>query len=564
MSGQITDQNAGLGLGVVQPQSGLDYPFVSPGIGFHSEFLTDVRYLFADFYLSFDDRGYYRRNYPYARHPLRVYWLYGFGTAPAWSFGGQPLEVLPTPTPAHAADLVIVDSNNRVVFDTTTADYFEETNWGDPKIIDGRDSYHYKIYEWRKTTKPRETVCRAIKYESLHPNYVPLHERPIEFCPRQAILDERTIERIPKRVLAMRVQNGSCITPWFKNKVTLVSGYNTGLTMQPTRTQNLRRTTEIGLKAISGIGRGQYGLCATTPCVDDEPTNVCPPGEDPIIEPCYDTTGEKILTLNGATPDANGNVQVSASGCLWLRKPVYYSNPTTAHNYAKVLTPECCVMPNPPTPVFSESGVELKNVLNVGADCPPCCACDDYLQVARYIRDTSNKYKSIGDRALEVKLLHEQNISRWTEQLACRQKDPLKIILVQQPCPCVDVFVSYCNQCDDCKRNVSLNIALTGAATAAAVTVDPRYVKLAGSNNSAPPTLSGGWPAFSIEFPTVDARSSVSAKFRMCFCPREAYQIQGSLTGTHKDGPILGGCELDAPAAKATATVTVDCLAENV
>lgn len=565
MSGQITDQNAGLGIGVVQPQSGLDYPFISPGVGFNSEFTTDVRYLFADFYLSYDDKGYYDKTKPYVRNPLRIYWLYGFGTGPDWAIGQQPLSGIPIPAPTHAADLIVIDRNNRVVFDTTTADYFNEINWGDHKIIDseeagGRDSYHYKIYEWRKTTKPGETVCRAIKYESLHPNFVPLHQRPTQFCPRQAILDERTIEKIPKRVLAMRVQNGECVTPWFKNKVTLVNGYNTELTNFSAKITNLRRTTDIVVKAIAGAGKGQFGLCSTTPCDEDAPTNVCPPGEDPAINTCYENTGEKLLTLNGQTPDANGNIFVSASGCLWLRKPVYYTTETTAHNYAKVLTPECCATGTPPTPIFSDTGAEIKNILNVGADCPPCCACADYVQVAKYIRNTADKYRSIGDRAREVKLIHEQNIARWGEQLLCRQRKPLTIMLVQQPCPCIDVFVSYCNQCEDCKRGVRLNIAFNSPeAEIAAVSIDHDYTKLSGNNDSLPPTLSGGWPAFSIYYPTVQPKSSVSARLRMCFCPRDSYKITGQLTGTYQNGPILAGCDMSAEAAVADSFVVLDC-----
>jgi hypothetical protein len=35
------------GIGVIQPQSGLDYPFVQPS--------DDVRYLVSDFYLAYED-----------------------------------------------------------------------------------------------------------------------------------------------------------------------------------------------------------------------------------------------------------------------------------------------------------------------------------------------------------------------------------------------------------------------------------------------------------------------------------------------------------------------------
>jgi hypothetical protein len=141
MSPQQTNEedNAGLGIGVAQPQSGLDYPFVSPGLNANPTYLLDVRELFADFYLSYDDRGYYWAE-PGNVNPLRVYWLYGFGNGPAFSIGQNPVSGVPIPAQTHAKDLIVVDSQNRVVFDSTQADDYDEFVWGE----------HYKIIEWRR------------------------------------------------------------------------------------------------------------------------------------------------------------------------------------------------------------------------------------------------------------------------------------------------------------------------------------------------------------------------------------------------------------------------------
>jgi hypothetical protein len=59
------------GIGVIQPQSGLDYPLVSPS--------EDIRYLLADMYFEYDDEGLYNTASTPAALPLRVKWLYGVG-----------------------------------------------------------------------------------------------------------------------------------------------------------------------------------------------------------------------------------------------------------------------------------------------------------------------------------------------------------------------------------------------------------------------------------------------------------------------------------------------------
>lgn len=543
MAQQTTaDDNAGIGVGVVQPQSGLDYPFVAPGLNANPTYLLDVRELFADFYLSYDDPGYYRAE-PGVAHPLRIYWLYGFGDGPAWSAGAQPISDISIPAPEHAKDLIVVDSQDNVVFNSTLADEYTETVWGT----------HYKIFEWRRTFNPTATttrvaVCRAVQFLNLHTNTA-IPERPIEFCPRNAVLDERTIEKIPKRILALRVQNGNCVTPWFNEKVTLVNGHNTEidlgesasiLTNVPTLTTSLRGNNDIMFKAVAGSGFGQFGLCATGICDDAPPTNVCPPGQDPAVKICKDVEGEEIKSFNGVAPDANGNINLNANDCLFVRKPAAYTA-DTPHDYAVV------------------NGQETRSVIHVGADCPPCCACDDYLSTALYLKAVRDQYAVIGERVGASQQLHAQNVARWNDQRVCRTKRPLRLILVPQPCPCMDVVAMYCNQCEDCSESVRLTIVFDSSPGGGSGTVDPRYTQIVGNDFSVPATLNGGWPVFSVDFPTVKSGESVYVKFRLCFCPSYPYAIHGSLTGIKSTGPIKAGCEPEAAAALAEANQTLDC-----
>lgn len=543
MSPQQTNEedNAGLGIGVVQPQSGLDYPFVSPGLNANPTYLLDVRELFADFYLSYDDRGYYW-NEAAVTNPLRIYWLYGFGDGQAFSLGQSPLSEVPIPANVHAKDLIIIDSQNKVVFDSTQADYYDEYVWGD----------HYKVIEWLREEKPEDVsrqqriVCRAVQFLHLHTNSE-IPERPISFCPRNAVLDERTIEKIPKRVLAMRVQTGNCVSPWFHDKVTFVNGHNTELSIGESATilqglpsaESLRQSTNIGIRVAAGAGKGQFGLCATGVCEEDTPTGVCAPGEDVEIKICDEVVGEKIVTLNGVAPNKQGNINLNATDCLFVRKPATYID-------------------NKPRNTYTVNGQEIRPVIHIGGDCGPCCACEDYVETARYLTKVSERYQTIGDRVAAIQDLHKQNIQRWNDQRDCRLSKPLRLLLVPQPCPCIDVVAMYCNHCDDCAENVRLTITFTGAAGAGGV-IDPKYTQIVGSSYSVPTTVNGGWPVFSVDFPTVKAGASVYVKFRLCFCPAAPYAIQGRVTGVKNGGPILAGCEGTEPPAEATADQILDC-----
>ena len=528
MTAQTNDSAAGgLGIGVVQPQSGLDYPFVAPGIGTQTSTIADVENLFADFYLSYDDDGYYSAT-PKVKNPLRIYWLYGFGDDPDWTAGVTP--TIPTPTPTHSADLIVVDADNNVVFDTTEADYFSERVWGT----------YYTLYEWQKTTKPGEKICRAIKYNSAHTNIV-LPPRPTQYCPSNAVLDERTIEKIPKRVKAMRVQLGDCVTPWFKNKISFVNGHNTEIEIGTEETLNFRRTTEIQFSADAGSGKGVYGLCEISgTCSDDNPTNVCPPGTDPVVNICNPGDGEEIKSINGAAPDINGNLFLNANDCLWARKPAAYTG-STPHDYAIV------------------GGVQKRAVMALGADCAPCCACEDYLEAAKYMTRLGQYYQMIGGRVNEIRTIHDENIARWEQQRDCRNRKPFELLLVPQPCPCMDVVLFYCNHCTTCAENAELTVEFSASPSNLNVAIDEKYTSIVYGGRSGSGVINGGWPVFSVNFPTVEPGASVYAKFRLCFCPKYPYAIKGVLTGSKSDGMILAGCEQNAPHAKIEASQILDC-----
>ena len=135
-SESISDPHGREGIGVAQGHPGHDYPLILPS--------EDVEYLLADFYLSFDQPGDYGGVGDY-EPPFRIHWLAGLGQ-------GAPQMPIPTdnlgsvsasdsaynsicsasasamteivgeecyPIPRHLHDIMVVDSNNRVVFDST-------------------------------------------------------------------------------------------------------------------------------------------------------------------------------------------------------------------------------------------------------------------------------------------------------------------------------------------------------------------------------------------------------------------------------------------------------------
>lgn len=270
--------NGRRGIGVNQPQSGLDYPFVSPS--------ADIQNLVADFYFEYPDT-------PNAvAHPLRVDWIYGLGCLSV-----QPPAGAPTPT--HAADILIVDATNAPVFDSTQAGTsFEQRDWG----LSG-SGYDYKIYEWRQAEK----ICRLVAYTAwpLSGNTTTAEKNyPAHIKPENAVIDERAVYKVPKYVSALILP---ALNPSnrLQGDVEFVSGRNMVLTPNADTLVGLRKTNQVTVSAIAGAGAGNYWDCE----------------DPPLTGGCGCQTA--ITSLNGATgPD----VLLTATDCLWLRTPGNVTN----------------------------------------------------------------------------------------------------------------------------------------------------------------------------------------------------------------------------------------------
>jgi hypothetical protein len=452
------------GLGVIQPQSGLDYPLVSPS--------ADIRYLIADMYFAYDDPALYLSDEQPVVHPLKITWLYGVGCEESPAISGMPL-------PTHAADILITDTNDNVVFDSTdlggedeTYQQFATRNWG----------ADYKIYEW---TSPK-AVCRLVVYKTWGPDEQNPVNYPTNLAPENAAIDERAVYKMPKRLKSLSVLTATAK----RTPVIFKAGYNMRLTPEPQEIVGLRNQTTIDFSVVEGAGFGQY-----SDCQDDKP--------------------KYIYTINGVGPNQYGDFFIAATDCL-------YGRVATADNGDGLVAP------------LEATGI------TVGADCPPCCDCPDYVATAQYMNRTRDQYARIGQRTREVKLLHENNIDRWVAQRECRVRKPLRISLAPLSCPYMEVIMQFCNQCPECVEDVVLSATLESFPGGAVGSIVPGYaiINAPGAPNE-PFHITGGWPTFNARIGFVDKGASAFVRFLLKFSPKNyAYSITGTLTGTIGAAPI--------------------------
>jgi hypothetical protein len=483
--------NGRRGIGVAQPQSGLDYPFVNLATA------DGIRYLLADFYLAYDDPGFYRANVPTAQHPLRIKWLYGVGCEPAAAPGWAP-------EPAHAADILIVDANDNIVFDSTelvpesgdeTYQSFSKRAWGDD----------YDIYEWLGNNG----VCRIVVYKTWPASFEAAPQNyPIHFAPTNAVLDERAVFKLPKRLKSLRVISGGSLLGSVRRRGAVFAAGN-NMQLVSVRSIATRNTTTVTMNADAGAGTGRYSDCT------DIPPNT-------------------LTTLNGVAPNQYGDLLISGPDCIWVRQA---------------------------TSIVSGRAVPVANALMFGSDCGPCCDCSDYVDTGLYMNRIRDRYKLIGARAHEVKIVHEANIARWLEQRDCRLQKPLRIILVPQNCPTMDVVLMYCNQCQQCASDVVVSVTFSTFPSGGTAEVMCGYTSLyapgiPGRNLA----IDGTWPTFSARFPPIDVGNSAYVKFRLKFSPfTTPFTVTGTVTGTIDGNAVKAGCEETALAASAIDVQTLNC-----
>lgn len=469
------------GLGVVQPNGGIDYPLVAPS--------DDIRELIADFFLSYEDPSTLDGGVRYTK-PFSIAWLYGVGETV-----NAPLDA---PTPTHNVDLIITDADDRVVFDSTEATSFDEYVWGDV----------YEIYVWEDPVQ----VCRLVVHTAWPPTGdITPHEYDLHILPTDGRLDDRTLARLPKRVRTLTVvldDLGSVAN------IDLQAGENVDLQVaDPILTDGKRRENVI---SISVDPRSEYSDCS-----DQE---------------VY------LSRINGVAPDTAGHFLLAADGCYYFRRPM-----TLASVSPRLMVPAINLNP-------------LAGQMQFGNDCGPCCVCGDFVDTALQMNRLGVAYTTIGATVMSARELYHENRQRWLDSSACRLQTPLRIVMLAQGGPYIDIVGQFCNQTDECKTDVAMVFNLSAVPTATGVTIVCSGTRIWNSRGAEPYTLAGAYPTYTAYWDSVNPGSSVKVQFRLEFpdggigAGDAPFAVTAVVTGTAAGVDIVDG---DSVTASATTTATL-------
>lgn len=244
-------------IGVDQPPGGGDdYPLVRPS--------NDIAGLLADFYLV------YHAAPTAFRPPFRIAWLYGFGCYPV---------NIPVST-AHAHDLVVMDAEDNVVFDSRQATDYQTTDWTE----------RLRVVRWTTATS-----VAAAAYHTSNSTEDPYRVYPVYLQPQRAVLDERSV-RVAARSLR-RICVGDLFNCVEGDEVVLRAGYNVRLKPADLPAPFGRKRTAIVIHVVPGEGLGRFPVDCT---------------EQP----------QAILRLFGVAPDAQGRFRLQPDSCFRLERPV--------------------------------------------------------------------------------------------------------------------------------------------------------------------------------------------------------------------------------------------------
>ena len=420
-----------------QPQSGQDYPLVTPS--------ADVRYLLADASLSYTDPATPDSSFVL---PFRISWLYGFGGDSSDSPDPD------TPAPTHVHDIIIVDANDAVVFDSTASGVlYESRAW----------TAWLRITRWERLDG---AVCSIVHHTAWGlTDTPPVQTYPLYFFPDMAVLQEQTVFRLPNRVQSLT----AILDILTAKNVTLSGGYNMGLTVttEPAVAGG-RRVTGITFDAIPGAGSGIYVDCGPT----DNP----------------------VRTINAIPPTATGHFFINAAGCYYARRPM-----RVLSTAPRRLLPETELAPGNEVEVDLPDDLAGQTAaavgwpytteyahLQLGNDCGACCDCEDYISVAEYIQEQHARYARIGRSLSTSRDQYHINRNRWLAAKACLQQLPVRVVVQAKQCPYVVIGVQVCNQTDACMTDIAVTIDITTIPAGGIVSIVPGYTYITG------PTVEAG------------------------------------------------------------------------
>jgi len=465
------------------PSGGTNYPFVFPS--------DDIKNLLGDFYLSYWDR------LCELVFPFHIVWMYGFGSNVVAAPGGWP-------TPTHDYDIIIHDDNGTVVFDSTAMEDFKETDWPstNPRL---------KILEW--SDEGAIEVCRLTFHtewaqEDIDGGLSRDYDLYIE--PENGELDARTLHRVPDRVNALKVG-----LVRLTGRIIFDSGYNVAWTTGAdseygdfdididdlgvvdvsnvvTEVTGERRSTKITIDAIPGSGLGVVPGCEET---------------EPVVR-----------KIAGAVADEGGNIIFDTgqdkNKCIQQQRPVglVESSPREFKYLSDTLTPE-----------------ESRSAIELNSNCGPCCECDYFVRTYKGLKRQWNLWQSLTERTELVRDLHSNNIDRWNREKDCREKNPLRIIIVPQYECKVAVGALHCNTSPDCIVPMHIRFTFSAYGEIAESVLQDGFTchsaEVDGSEqkhkdmpmgHGEPYALAGSYPVYEAQVDYADPQDSTRVSFMLC------------------------------------------------
>ena len=384
-------------IGVNQPPGGgSNYPFKNPS--------SDIKYLLGDLFLSFDDMD------DAVTFPLKVSWLYGFGTNAVSPPSGYP-------SPTHAYDIIITDNNGNFVFDSTVA------SMKGPDIWDNR----LKIIEWQNNDGRilRVTTHTEWTQEDIAAGLDVTYDNYIE--PTSGELQQESWFKLPKRVKSITVglntytakpvilQEGNNVQinrgAEFEVPDIEIPEFNIGITTNRLITGE-RLSNAISIRSEPGVGTGRA----------------------PALDPCGTATGD-IKIINGQKSNEHQNFFWDAEGCIRSQRTIgLVSEAPRTFDYAS----------------STLSAENAKSAIEVHNDCSNCCDCTYFAQTYQGLKRQWNLYKAVANSATATRDILHTNIDRWTEQKAIREQENLVVKCRADGEGKVTFGVNFCNPLDCC------------------------------------------------------------------------------------------------------------------
>lgn len=360
---------------VQAPPGGTDFPFTNPS--------EDVQYLLGDLQL------YYVDDEDVFEPPFSVQTLWGFEIGNAHDITAS----------GNAFDILIVDANEAVVFDSREDAEMSQRDWFS----------RADVICWKKA----DATCKVIRHYAWSQGDLDAGLRvvyPSTLSPVNGELHPTCVVRQPPNLRSITVE-GDTITD---EEVHLVAGYNTEFTLERDQTGRDGRRADIVTMTMSpGLGDGRVPGCS-----DSE-------------------EGDDLLQLENAKADSRGAVYIEGDGCISVGRVEEvqigdYRYPTVQDEFTLAFYNRCS---NP-------------------------CDADTYKRTYEGARRVFARWKAVADRLVALRADMQALIELWERERCCRPPVTVYMGLMPQGLCKIAGGIVICNATDCVIENPRITLAL--------------------------------------------------------------------------------------------------------